>query len=188
VESNLWREYVAAQPLIGIKSTEATWTFNSKLFRGNQDAFERWIDKYINEDDAVLESNLRVDARVSTCEPPEPLITSNHVNFTQEPALDSYTETLFKRSVVPSGLRPAIQFPTERRVVRRAVSTESDVVIQAWFDTCGIKLGPLLPTDRIPYVQRLLYTYKDINATELRHIPPTDLYTHRVRLKAGTKP
>ena len=189
MESNSWREYVVAQPLIGIKSTAETWPFNSKLFRGDQDAFEQWIDKYINEDDAVLESNLRVNTHVSVYEPPAPLITSNHVNFRQEPALDLYTRTPFERSLAPNTtLRPAIPFPTKRRVVRRSISTESDEVIQAWFDTCGIKLGPLLPADRKPYVQRLLYIYKDINTTELRYIPPTDLYSHRVRLKAGTKP
>ncbi|RKF56990.1 hypothetical protein OnM2_077082 [Erysiphe neolycopersici] len=35
---------------------------------------------------------------------------------------------------------------------------------------------------------RLLYSYKDLNSTDLENLPYTDLYVHRVRLKEGTKP
>ncbi|KAI0994672.1 hypothetical protein K3495_g13508 [Podosphaera aphanis] len=35
-------------------------------------------------------------------------------------------------------------------------------------------------------VKRLLLTYQDLTGTELEQLVPTDLYTHRVRLKEGT--
>ncbi|POS84727.1 hypothetical protein EPUL_005778 [Erysiphe pulchra] len=34
---------------------------------------------------------------------------------------------------------------------------------------------------------RLLFTYKDINATEISDLPATDLYVHKVKLKDGSK-
>jgi hypothetical protein len=47
-----------------------------------------------------------------------------------------------------------------------------------------VSIGILVPNEReLDRVKRLLYTYK-----ELKHIPPTDLYEHRVRLRPGTKP
>jgi hypothetical protein len=62
-------------------------------------------------------------------------------------------------------------------------------VVQSWFSSCGINLGPVLTDPQLKsQVIRLLYTYRDINATELAHIPATDLYEHKVRLKPGTRP
>ncbi|KAI0991664.1 hypothetical protein K3495_g16523, partial [Podosphaera aphanis] len=80
-------------------------------------------------------------------------------------------------------------FPTQRRPEKLAISDESQEVIDEWFGTSGCKLGTLIPNQKeIDRVKRLLYTYRELNATELSHIPPTDLYEHKVRLRKGTKP
>ena len=81
------------------------------------------------------------------------------------------------------------RFPTERRVERLPLSTDSQEIIDKWFETSQITLGPVIPdTESRNKVKRLLYTYRELNATELSQIPPTDLYEHKVRLAPGTKP
>ncbi|KAI0992445.1 hypothetical protein K3495_g15740, partial [Podosphaera aphanis] len=80
-------------------------------------------------------------------------------------------------------------FPTQRRPEKLAISDESQEVIDEWFGTSRCKLGTLIPSQKeIDRVKRLLYTYRELNATESSHITPTDLYEHKVRLRKGTKP
>ena len=80
-------------------------------------------------------------------------------------------------------------FPTSRRPVRRPMSDAPAETIEEWFANSGVFIGPLLPQGEMRQkVKRLLYTYQDINATDLASLKTTDLYTHRVRLKPGTKP
>jgi hypothetical protein len=61
--------------------------------------------------------------------------------------------------------------------------------LQDWADKKEIK-----PTDRRPGesekmdVLRLLYTYKDPSATDLRDLPATELIQHRVLPREDTKP
>lgn len=80
------------------------------------------------------------------------------------------------------------KFPTLRRPVKLPLSTESNQVIDKWYDGCKITLGKLLPAPLVPHVKRLLYTYRELNATELEDIPATDLYKHEVFLRPGTIP
>jgi transposase InsO family protein len=80
-------------------------------------------------------------------------------------------------------------FPTQRRIQRLPLSEDSQTEIENWFSTSQITLGTVIPDEESRNkVKRLLYTYRELNATTLEEIPPTDLYEHKVRLKPGTKP
>lgn len=96
---------------------------------------------------------------------------------------------LNQKGPTPPGESTNRTFPTDRRVERRPITTEKIDIIEKWFKTTEVVLGPGIPNEvSREKVLRLLYTYRDLNATELQHIPPTDLYEHKVRLKEGTKP
>ncbi|KAK6585464.1 hypothetical protein PZA11_002191 [Diplocarpon coronariae] len=86
-----------------------------------------------------------------------------------------------------SPIQVATPYPTHRRPCQRTLSDESDAIIDEWFQTLGTKIGKLTDNQQ-RQLKRLLYTYQDLDAKELQNLPPTDLYTHRVRLKEGTKP
>ncbi|KHJ31355.1 hypothetical protein EV44_g4040 [Erysiphe necator] len=77
-------------------------------------------------------------------------------------------------------------FPTNRRPKVRTLSNDPNAVIEKWFSECGAIIGPLCSTENQFAVARLLYTYKDLNTTELSEMPATDLYTHKINLKEGT--
>ena len=80
-------------------------------------------------------------------------------------------------------------FPTTRPIVRLPLSQDHKSQIDDWFESSGVLLGNVIPSEEArDEIKRLLYTYREINATELHEIPATDLYEHRVRLKEGTKP
>ncbi|KAI0995489.1 hypothetical protein K3495_g12690, partial [Podosphaera aphanis] len=91
--------------------------------------------------------------------------------------------------VIPKGEDSVEQFPTDRRPERRAIEEVDEETLEAWFASTGASLGKGIPNTlaRIR-VLKLLYTYRDLNATELEHIEPTDLFQHKVRLKAGVEP
>jgi hypothetical protein len=105
------------------------------------------------------------------------------------------SEGIFQEGSPPDGC-PVVQrtseprkFPTERRIERLSLSTDPQEIIDEWFESSQITLGPVIPdTTSRSKVKRLLYTYRELNATELSQIPPTDLYEHKVRLTPGTKP
>ncbi|POS81879.1 hypothetical protein EPUL_006749, partial [Erysiphe pulchra] len=75
----------------------------------------------------------------------------------------------------------------DRRPSKRPISKAPQSEIDSWFLKSKIKIGPL-ESDQRNKITRLLFTYKDLNSTELSELPPTDLYIHRVRLREGTKP
>ena len=82
-------------------------------------------------------------------------------------------------------------FPN-RRVVRTVINRHPAVeVLEAWALRLGLEkvFGPLIPTaaDRVKVLQ-LLYQYRHLNREDLTDLPCTDLITHRVRIKQGTKP
>ncbi|POS82380.1 hypothetical protein EPUL_006396, partial [Erysiphe pulchra] len=79
------------------------------------------------------------------------------------------------------------KYPTKRRPVIRKISEDPQTEIDDWFSGTGVKIGELSVSER-DKVTRLLYTYKDLNSTDLENLPYTDLYVHRVRLKEGTLP
>jgi hypothetical protein len=69
------------------------------------------------------------------------------------------------------------------------VSKDPQSVVDEWILASGVTLGSIIPNDlERDRVKRLLYTYREISATELHEIPPTDLYEHKIRLVPGTKP
>ncbi|RKF78738.1 hypothetical protein GcC1_053032 [Golovinomyces cichoracearum] len=81
-----------------------------------------------------------------------------------------------------------IPFPTLKRPFIRELSETPIDIIKEWFTTCGIKIGTHL-TGKAQYnlVLRLMYAYRDLHADNLEDMPPTDLYVHKIKLKAGTK-
>jgi hypothetical protein len=98
----------------------------------------------------------------------------------ESPPVESPPETLIPISV------PA--YPKERRPAKRPLSTVPQAQVNDWAAKSGVKLGDGLSTDQRDRVTRLLYTYQDLNSTDLEGLPATDLYLHRVRLKDGTPP
>ena len=89
--------------------------------------------------------------------------------------------------------RPSLRKPFPARRIQRLVPKQYPPpnVLEEWARRLGLEkvLGPLIPTeaDRMR-VLRLLYQYRHLNGEDLSNLPCTDLITHRVRIKAGTKP
>lgn len=75
-----------------------------------------------------------------------------------------------------------------RRPERRPVSDLPMQDIDRWFSSSCVKIGDAITEEQKNSLKRLLFTYQDLNSTELEDLPPTDLYVHRVRLKEGTQP
>ncbi|POS83256.1 hypothetical protein EPUL_005456 [Erysiphe pulchra] len=102
-----------------------------------------------------------------------------HNQETHPSILDSSTEPLENME----------KFPTNRRPLVRQMEEVDVRTVENWVLSTGATLGPGIPDiTRRERVLRLLYTYRDLNATELEHIEPTDLYEHKVRLKEGVEP
>jgi hypothetical protein len=116
------------------------------------------------------------------------LNSSSHMNRASCTLLDNHFIPAQAFSTSVADQPPPTPFPTKRRPFRRPLSTDSDEVVEAWFASCGAKIGDACSPELVPKFKRLLYTYRHINAVELEDITPTDLYIHRVRLKEGTKP
>lgn len=58
----------------------------------------------------------------------------------------------------------------------------------AWAKEKGVTLGEAISTNKAKYdLLQLLWVYQDIGAIQLKDIPPTDLITHRVKPREGTK-
>lgn len=84
-------------------------------------------------------------------------------------------------SAVP---RAANQRPVERLRIDR---TRGEQELQEWADSKGIVLGTCIPPDQKLDVLQTLWTYRDLESTGLDTLgPPTDLITHRMRIKEGT--
>lgn len=61
--------------------------------------------------------------------------------------------------------------------------------LESWASSVGLILGPLVPDETARHqVLSLLYHYRHLNGTSLKNLPCTDIITHRVRIKPGTKP
>ncbi|POS86506.1 hypothetical protein EPUL_002037, partial [Erysiphe pulchra] len=88
---------------------------------------------------------------------------------------------------VRSNINQGPKLLVDRRPLKRTISNAPQSQINSWFLKLQIKLGPL-KQDQHDKITRLLYTYQDLNSTELAELPPKDLYIHRVRLKDGIKP
>ena len=78
-------------------------------------------------------------------------------------------------------------YPTTRRPWRRPLSKAPTSVIDEWFSKSQIEISPC-EKQIIEDTKRLMYTYRDLNAVDIKDIPATDLFLHRVRLKNGVKP
>ncbi|TGJ79929.1 hypothetical protein E0Z10_g8846, partial [Xylaria hypoxylon] len=69
-------------------------------------------------------------------------------------------------------------FPTTRRPQPRELIPESEVSaddVEKWFGTTGVHLGPQVPDHLKDDVMRTFYTYRDLNASSILDMQPTDL-------------
>lgn len=77
-----------------------------------------------------------------------------------------------------------------RRIYRPSINSNISIdILEAWAMEKDIVLGPIIPSVACRYkVLCLLYHYRYLDGKDLTDLPPTDLITHRVRIKEGTKP
>ncbi|KAI0998507.1 hypothetical protein K3495_g9688 [Podosphaera aphanis] len=80
-----------------------------------------------------------------------------------------------------------LPFPTTRHPWRRPLSKAPQSTVDEWFSSSQIEIASCDPKI-LGNTKRLMYTYRDLNAIEIKDIPATDLFIHRARLKLGTKP
>lgn len=93
------------------------------------------------------------------------------------------------RFVTETGKRYNPNFPTERRVIRLELDrTTSEEAINSWFTDSGVTIGPGVGAKETEKVKRLLYTYREINASSLGEVPCTDLWIHRARVPKDAIP
>jgi hypothetical protein len=72
-----------------------------------------------------------------------------------------------------------LQFPTQRRPVDyRRTLMSSATGIPTWFEVSGIKLGTKLTAEQHEAVVKLLFTWKDLFASQIGEMPVTDLVEH----------
>ena len=88
---------------------------------------------------------------------------------------------------VPVTFNKAQTFPTDRRPMKRPMTTENETVIHQWFKDSGISVGELDRGQR-NQVERLLYTWKDIFTDDMLKIKECDLVEHAIDIKPGAKP
>ena len=130
-------------------------------FTGDMDKFEAWIERNLDENDDIHLENVVAKLR----DPITPVITCNHITFQPQfrpPDPYEYIKPAYApriRIQTNSAIQSnsAIQlnaptFPTTRRPVRRALSTDPIDVVIEWFDQCGIQIGSLLPTSSLERV------------------------------------
>ena len=73
----------------------------------------------------------------------------------------------------------------ERREIK---STPDYKTLLAWAKEKGVTLGDAIPIDKAKHdLLRLLWVYQDVEATQLKDIPPTDLITHRIKPRDESK-
>ncbi len=84
---------------------------------------------------------------------------------------------------------PLKSFPTTHRLVRREIKDTPDYkALLARAKKKGVTLGEAISNDKAKFnLLKLLWVYQDVEAITLKDIPPTDLITHRIQLKEGTK-
>ncbi|OQO11727.1 hypothetical protein B0A48_03454 [Cryoendolithus antarcticus] len=76
----------------------------------------------------------------------------------------------------------------DRPVIRRSLDTTQTLpALERWATEKGLVLGPLVPAEDRLEVLQTFWTYRDVESTGLETLgPPTDLITHRTRVKPGT--
>lgn len=100
----------------------------------------------------------------------------------------------FSASGTPTHLQNGARAPTNpypsRSIFRPSIDSGiPSEVLEEWATSVGLSVGPLVPTEAARHkVLCLFYHYRHLNGSDLRDLPCTDLITHRVRIKPGTKP
>lgn len=82
------------------------------------------------------------------------------------------------------------QFPTKQRPKRRPIDWETATLeVNEWVSKVGITIGRKADNpSRRERAARLLYTWRDLFATDIIDIRETDLVRHRIPLLPGAKP
>jgi len=82
-----------------------------------------------------------------------------------------------------------LQYPTERRPAdyRRALISSASG-IPTWFKDSGVKLGGQLTAPQKEEAEKLLFTWKDLFASNIEEMPVTDLVVHRIPVYPGMQP
>ena len=94
----------------------------------------------------------------------------------------------YHRTMTPAPVK-ANPYPS-RPILRPSIQHDiPTTILEEWASTVGLVLGPLISTEADRHkVLCLFYHYRHLNGTDLTDLPCTDLITHRVRIKSGTKP
>lgn len=81
-------------------------------------------------------------------------------------------------------------FPTERRPEKKKIDkTTPWADVKKWVEESGITIGELAATEKEKQkAARLLYTYREIFATNILDIQETDLIEHEIPLIENAKP
>ena len=166
--------------------------FNSRIFKGDSKWFRQYLDQRADVNGIVHDLLQPFSFSFDHISGDISLVDGFDIPFsfayTPRPNISSLSAD-FRACIPLMYTQTPLSFPTTRRLKRRPLLTASESDISTWFDRCRIQLGPLLTdSDMISRVKRLLFTYQDINATELSQVPATDLYVYQVRLKEGTIP
>jgi hypothetical protein len=87
----------------------------------------------------------------------------------------------------------SITFPVIRRVERTFHENNDEAEInginlEEWGASVSIGIGPRVFSVDRKRILRLCYHYRHLNGNDLSDFPFTDLITHRIRLKPGTRP
>jgi hypothetical protein len=72
-------------------------------------------------------------------------------------------------------------FSVSKRLVYYLINIPSETDLESWRESVGLSFRPLIPNNSARHlVLELLYTYYDLNSTDLRDLPATPLITYKV--------
>ncbi len=88
----------------------------------------------------------------------------------------------------PFFMRQTGYFP-KQRPTERPLTNASQEIVDGWIERSDVTIGCFADTPkRMTRERRLLYTWKDVFAENLRETRPTDLIKHTIDLKPGAAP
>ena len=104
------------------------------------------------------------------------VIIGPKLNCSREQVRREMTATKNAMTAAKYALGKGDGFPTERRPEQRHLTEAPLELIEAWFNSSGINLGKMADTsERLGKAKRMLFTWRDRFATNVRHIKATDL-------------
>lgn len=80
------------------------------------------------------------------------------------------------------------EFPTQRRSQQRNLSSATDNILQDWWTSSGIVVGPKANApDQVEKAKRIIYTWKNCFAESVKDVRATDLLEHSIDLTKDTR-